>query len=122
MHIIHIEPLAPAKPAIGATCNGCGVCCLSEPCPLGVLLFLKRKGSCQALQWDAGGKAYRCGVMVDPAATSIQALSPPFQFFAGPLAFVLKQGARRWIASGIGCDSSLEPVPSQLPYTPQDSN
>lgn len=122
MRIIHIEPLAPAKPAVGAVCNGCGVCCLSEPCPLGVLLFLKRTGACKALQWNAAGQAYRCGAMVDPDATAIKALSPRLRFLAGPLGYVLKLGARRWIASGIGCDSTLEPVPSKKPLSPSDRN
>lgn len=121
MRVIHIEPSAPAKPVVGAPCNGCGVCCLSEPCPLGMALYWKRKGSCQALQWDAGGKAYRCGALVDPGGTALQALSSPFHVFSAPLALVLKHGARRWIASGIGCDSTLEPVPSPLTHPPKDS-
>ena len=37
-HLIRIHADAPAKPPVGAPCNGCGVCCLLEPCPLGVLL------------------------------------------------------------------------------------
>ena len=34
---IHLHALAPAKPHTGAACNGCGVCCAWQPCPLGVL-------------------------------------------------------------------------------------
>ena len=35
--VIHLHPSAPPKPAEGAACNGCGVCCAWQPCPLGVL-------------------------------------------------------------------------------------
>jgi hypothetical protein len=50
--IIKIHPDAPPKPAVGAPCNGCGVCCLAEPCPLGVILSRRLKGACVALRWD----------------------------------------------------------------------
>jgi hypothetical protein len=82
--VIHIEPLAPPKPALGAACNGCGICCLSEPCPLGMLISLRRHGACAALRWNGGATPYRCGL----ATLSV----------LGPL-------TRRWIAAGRGCDS-----------------
>jgi len=82
--VIHIEPLAPAKPALGAACNGCGVCCLSEPCPLGMLASLRRRGACTALRWDAGATRYRCGLTTLPLPGAL---------------------TRRWIAAGQGCDS-----------------
>jgi hypothetical protein len=50
-HVIRIEPLAPVKPATGSPCNGCGVCCLAEPCPLGMLVSRRRHGRCSALRW-----------------------------------------------------------------------
>jgi len=40
------------KPDFGAPCNGCGVCCASEPCPLGVLLSWRRRGRCRLLHVD----------------------------------------------------------------------
>ena len=46
---IAIHPLAPAQPQTGAPCNGCGVCCLAFPCPLGRVLSLRRLGRCSAL-------------------------------------------------------------------------
>jgi hypothetical protein len=70
--IIKIHPDAPPKPAVGAPCNGCGVCCLAEPCPLGVILSRRLKGACVALRWDGNWLV------------------------------------KRWIASGTGCDCSLE--------------
>jgi hypothetical protein len=83
--VIHIHPESPPKPALGATCNGCGVCCLAEPCPLGMLLSRKRTGACVALRWSDVDLRYRCGA-VD-----------------GPWGFL----ARRWISAGTGCDSTL---------------
>ncbi|RYF67964.1 MAG: hypothetical protein EOO29_36015, partial [Comamonadaceae bacterium] len=60
MHqVIHLQPDAPTKPAFGQPCNGCGVCCASEPCPAGVLVSRRRHGACAALVWAAGDGLYR---------------------------------------------------------------
>lgn len=88
--IIQIHTEAPAKPAVGAVCNGCGVCCLAEPCPLGVLLTRRLHGACAALRWEGG--RYVCG-----------ALAAHPQGLRGWL-------VKRWIAAGQGCDCSLEPA------------
>ncbi len=45
---------APAQPAMGQPCNGCGLCCLAEPCPLGMLVSRRRHGACVALRWLPG--------------------------------------------------------------------
>ena len=50
--VIHIHPEAPTKPPEGAPCNGCGVCCLAEPCPVGMLVSRKRHGACVLLRWS----------------------------------------------------------------------
>lgn len=84
---IHVE--APAKPASGDACTGCGVCCLAEPCPLGMLASRRRRGACAALRWDATERRYRCGLVSSQ----------------WPLLAAL---ARRWIAAGRGCDSDAE--------------
>lgn len=107
---IHIYPEAPAKPGVGAPCNGCGLCCLAEPCPLGVLLTRRRKGACVALQWDAEAHLYRCGALVNPGkvlALCVPAIdsSPGLRKLLEPWLGWL---ASRWIAVGIGCDSSLQ--------------
>ncbi|MDP3253398.1 MAG: hypothetical protein Q8M77_15945 [Hydrogenophaga sp.] len=98
--VIHIQAEAPAKPALGAPCNGCGVCCLSEPCPLGRVISRRRLGACDALRWDGDGKIYRCGALVDTEAV----LGLRWRW-AAP---VLRRLARRWIAAGVGCDATLE--------------
>ncbi|MGI9132479.1 MAG: hypothetical protein ACR2I0_00825 [Rhodoferax sp.] len=107
--IIHLHAHAPVKPAAGQPCNGCGVCCLSEPCPLGMLLSRKRRGACHALRWNDALHLYRCGLLVAPAEVLTQAL-PAFAQTAAPrLAPLLQRLARRWIAAGIGCDCILQP-------------
>jgi len=102
--VILLQALAPTKPAPGQACNGCGVCCAAEPCPLGMLLSRKRHGACHALQWDDSGQQYRCGVLAQP------------RHWMPALPARLAQAlARRWIAAGRGCDSDLQPQrPSPL--------
>jgi len=107
--VIHIHPEAPPKPAEGQPCNGCGVCCLSEPCPVGVLVSRKRQGSCHALHWSASQKRYVCGMLMEPLRhlgwRRTGAVSQAFSH-------LLAKACRRWIAAGIGCDANLETVVS----------
>lgn len=95
--VIHLHASAPAKPAPGAPCNGCGVCCAAEPCPLGMLLSRRRTGACVALRWDAGPARYRCGVVQEPGA-----------YLRWLPAAWARRAALRWIAAGAGCDSDAE--------------
>jgi hypothetical protein len=97
--VIHIEPLAATKPPMGAACNGCGLCCLAEPCPLGVLLSRSRSGPCKALQWVEVERQYRCGALGQSQA--IHGLARLKAWVVG-----------RWIAAGVGCDCDLEPLAS----------
>jgi len=101
--VIHLHAEAPAKPAYGAPCNGCGVCCASEPCPLGMLLSTARKGACKALRWDDARSRYVCGVVSAPHTV----LPGRLRGFA-PL---LGKLARRWISAGSGCDATLTTRP-----------
>ena len=100
--IIHLHPLAPAKPDPAQACNGCGVCCAAEPCPLGMWLSRRRSGACVALSWNATQQRYLCG-----------ALSEPKRW----LPWLPRRWAaaltRRWIAAAKGCDSDLmvDPAP-----------
>lgn len=81
---------------------------MAEPCPLGMLLSGRRKGACSALRWVDEVGQYRCGTLVDAAAVSRGAL-PRWLHWGVPLvAWVLQRMARRWIAAGQGCDSTLE--------------
>ena len=104
MHaVIHLHPAAPAKPAVGAACNGCGVCCASEPCPAGMLVSRRRQGACDALRWQAAGGLYRCGLVAEAPAFLPRALR-----WAAPL---LARWARRAIAASRGCDSEVQVEP-----------
>jgi hypothetical protein len=102
--VIHIRPEAPRKPTLGAMCNGCGVCCLAEPCPVGVLVSRRLKGACKALVWSDEAGRYHCGLLV--AAPAEQAAAQ------GRLKRMLRPLWQRWvrrmISAGSGCDASLE--------------
>jgi hypothetical protein len=98
--VIYLEPEAPIKPAAGDACNGCGVCCLSEPCPLGAVLSGRRFGPCDWVRWDAEARHYRCSA-ADDAGSRLPGV-PKVAVRA------LEALARRWIAAGKGCDCDLE--------------
>src|ERR1700748_1472668 len=95
--VIRPHPDPPANPAEAAPCNGCGVCCAAEPCPIGVLVSGRRTGACAALSWNAGGGLDRCGLVGDPAAA--------LPWLPAALAPLLSRLARRWISAASGCDS-----------------
>lgn len=101
--VIRLRAQAPPKPATGQPCNGCGLCCLAEPCPLGVLISRRRHGRCAALRWQADDSRYVCDAVARP-----QAVWPRLP---APLRAVAARLARRWIASGIGCDADLAAAP-----------
>ena len=107
-HTIPIHSLAPAKAEEGAACNGCGVCCLFEPCPIGIILTGRRLGACAALRWDDALVQYRCGAIVATREVLQQALPNGARWLAVALAPVLRRLGLRWIAAGTGCDSHLE--------------
>ncbi|MBX3623162.1 MAG: hypothetical protein KF720_00015 [Rubrivivax sp.] len=94
---IHIHREAAPKPAVGEPCNGCGVCCTAEPCPVGMLVSRSRHGACKALTWNEHERRYACGMVVAP------------QRFGVPrwLAGVTARAVRRLIAAGRGCDCDL---------------
>ncbi|MFN3829532.1 MAG: hypothetical protein ACK4Q6_03100 [Tepidimonas ignava] len=99
-----IHPDAPAKPAPGAPCNGCGVCCVWQPCPLGVVLSRRRRGACRALRWLHAEGRYVCGALHDPAAVFGWGHRP----WARMLSRALRPAIARWIAAGRGCDCDVE--------------
>jgi hypothetical protein len=89
--VIQLHPAAPAKPALGQPCNGCGACCALEPCPAGLVLSLKRHGRCRMLSWSNAAQRYRCGL-----------------FGNGTAPAWWRRLASRWIAAGLGCDADFE--------------
>jgi len=106
MHqIIFIHPDSPPKPGWGQPCNGCGICCAAEPCPIGIIVSGRRVGACSALQWNPLESRYRCGVLAKSAA-----LTAP-NWLTG----VATRLASRLIAAGTGCDCALEPDASKPP-------
>lgn len=104
---IHIEPLAPPKPAPGAPCNGCGVCCLVQPCPIGIVLSGRRQGACVAVRWNPQQAVYRCGALAWPEQVLVAWLPLWLRRLAAPLAPALAALARRSIALDAGCDCTL---------------
>ena len=98
--VILLRVEAPAKPAVGAPCNGCGVCCMSEPCPVGMLLSRRLSGACAALEFSEDVSRYRCGLIADAARWLPRAMR-----WCAPLVARL---ASRFIAAGRGCDSDVE--------------
>ncbi len=105
---IQIHTEAPPKPREGAPCNGCGICCLTEPCPLGVLLSKRRRGACVALRWSEEGVLYRCGSITETREVLSQVAPPWIRPLVVGLSPIVARLARRWIAAGKGCDSTLE--------------
>ena len=97
---ITIHAAAPPKPTLGEPCNGCGVCCAARPCPVSRLLLGHRSGTCPALQWQDTTRRYLCGMVTTPASF-LSWLPPQWNAFAG-------RRLARWIAPGIGCDSTVE--------------
>lgn len=98
--IIHLHRDAPPKPAEGVPCNGCGVCCALETCPVARLRFLRKAGPCPALEWSEEKSRYHCGLLTRPGHYL------PLPQFAAPLA---RRLLARWIAAGVGCDCTASP-------------
>jgi len=92
VQIIRIHADAPLKPRPGDACNGCGVCCLAEPCPVGMVLSLRRHGACRAVRWDGAQRRYLCALMGAAGASQT----------------IWLRWARRLIAAGQGCDSDAQ--------------
>lgn len=105
---LHVESGAPAKPGWGSPCNGCGICCLAEPCPLGMVLTGRRRGRCAALRWTEEAQRYQCGALTDPAGVLRAGPVPWPGYVLNLLARWLPKLAYRWVAVGTGCDCDLD--------------
>lgn len=55
--------LLPDKPKCGSPCNGCGVCCASEVCPIGVLAYGDISAPCPALILSPCRSKAICGLV-----------------------------------------------------------
>lgn len=97
---ITLHAAAPAKPAAGQPCNGCGVCCAAELCPMGRLLFLRARGPCPALHWEDVQRRYTC-TLVTAADERIPWLPRALRKLAGRF-------FARAIAAGTGCDADIQ--------------
>lgn len=97
---VELHPLSPAKPDYAAPCNGCGVCCALEPCPVAQVFLLQRSGKCRALLWQDESRRYLCGMAVCPDR------------YVGLIPERLRAHAGRFfasrIAAGAGCDFAAE--------------
>ena len=95
--VIWLRREAPLKPEAGTPCNGCGVCCAAEPCPVAQFWLWQRSGACRALEWDEQQQRYWCGMVRRPAYY-LRWLPQRFEaWFAGRV--------RRRIAADSACDS-----------------
>jgi len=54
------------KPAEGAPCNGCGLCCIAEPCGISLQLGATAGQSCPFLIYEEA--RFWCGVIKRPLA------------------------------------------------------
>jgi hypothetical protein len=85
---------------------------------VGVLLSGKRHGACDALEWNDALQMYRCQAVKAPVQAVTRALPPRLHLLAWPLGALLGRVAKRWIAAGIGCDSSLQAQSTTMPTLP----
>ncbi len=95
---LHVE--APAKPLTGQACNGCGVCCAAEPCPVARVFLWLWRGACRALIWVDAEQHYRCGMLLQPSS---YLFILPASWQTG-----FSRLVARWIAAGTVCDSDAE--------------
>ena len=106
--VVHWHVEAPPQPALGAPCNGCGLCCLAQPCPLGMWVSRRRQGACVALRFSEAQGRYLCGMVADPGEVT--------GWRSATLNRWVQSLARRWIAVGAGCDADpLLPGREQAP-------
>ncbi|MDO9238317.1 MAG: hypothetical protein Q7U28_20060 [Aquabacterium sp.] len=110
MHqVIYIRPESPAKPPLGAPCNGCGVCCLAAPCPVGILVSRRLRGACSALVWSDSARRYHCGLLVSSGDVD-ESCAPPKPWWRRVTRALWLRWARRMISAGSGCDASMDVV------------
>lgn len=85
----------PDYPGYGEKCNGCGQCCLDQPCPVSRNLLLWSDGRCTALVLDKG--IYRCGMMTTPDKFS--------QYIPRRGRNQAAENVREMLGAGVRCDT-----------------
>lgn len=64
MSKVEVLPVIPDKPRCGDPCNGCGLCCYSEVCPVGKMAFGDVEAPCLALVMSKDMTRTRCGLVL----------------------------------------------------------
>ena len=85
------------KPAYGQPCNGCGVCCIAQQCPISTALFGEQE-RCPAL--EPAGHGFGCGVITNTAA-----YVPDLPAWGGQ---ALSDAFAVMLGAGDGCDGQTE--------------
>lgn len=88
----------PAYPGKTYPCNGCGMCCLIEPCPASLEVFGANSQVCPALEFEEG--RYWCGLMRHPEQHG--ATLPELEAIAPGAS---TQYHKALIGADVGCDS-----------------
>jgi hypothetical protein len=100
--IIWLHQQAPSKPPLGQSCNGCGVCCAAEPCPVARVFLGQWRGTCRALEWNEDAMQYRCGMLQRPEHYA--------RYLPTFLHHKMRLWIRRWIAADTACDSDADVI------------
>jgi hypothetical protein len=93
---IALHAASPDKPQPGEPCNGCGVCCAMETCPVGRVVFFRKRGPCPALRWESGQTCYVCGLVREPGSH--------LRWLPAACRGAATRLVARAIAAGQGCD------------------
>lgn len=88
----------PIKPAVGASCNGCGYCCAAEPCQIAQeWIQADPEQACPALEHEAG--RFHCGMIRRPS----HYLGLPNDWADEPLGLMIATA----LGAGRGCDAEI---------------
>lgn len=100
MREIALHAASPEKPKLGDPCNGCGVCCALETCPVARLVYLRKRGPCPALLWQTAQARYVCDLVRAPGNY--------LRWLPVALRGVAARLIARSIAAERGCDCDAE--------------